>query len=85
FIGWSLIIYLNLTNNLVQHIVPDELRGRVMSIYTLVFLGMSPVGSLLAGSLAERLGPPSAVLILGSIQLFFALMLFTFTSIKKLG
>ncbi len=85
FIGWSYIIYVNLTNNLVQHIVPDELRGRVMSIYTLVMLGMSPIGSLLAGSLADHLGTPTAVLILASVQLFFALFLFFFTKIKKLN
>ncbi|MCE5207135.1 MAG: MFS transporter [Chloroflexi bacterium] len=85
FVGWSYITYVNMTNNLVQHIVPDNLRGRVMSIYTLVLLGMSPIGSMLAGSLAEAVGTPSAVLVCASIQLFFAVVLFIgVPSIRKL-
>jgi MFS family permease len=59
--------------------VPDELRGRVMSVYSMMFMGMAPLGALLAGSLAGILGAPytvalgGAVCILGS--LIFALRL----------
>jgi MFS family permease len=49
--------------------VPDELRGRVMSIYTLVFFGGMPLGALLAGAVAERTSEPAAVLINASIVL----------------
>jgi predicted MFS family arabinose efflux permease len=42
----------------LQTIVPDELRGRVASLYVMSFIGMAPIGSLVAGSVAERVGPP---------------------------
>ncbi len=54
--GFTMITYTATTNTLLQLIVPDELRGRVMSVYTLAFIGFAPVGSLLAGSVAERFG-----------------------------
>ena len=68
-IGWGFMIFINSCNALVQSLVPDELRGRVMSIYTLVFFGFMPLGSLLAGAAAERIGVPSAVM-LGAIIVF---------------
>ena len=84
-IGWAYMTYSNLTNNLVQHIVPDNLRGRVMSIYTLVFMGMTPFGSMLGGSLAEAIGTPSAVFVCASVSLVFAVVLFIgVPSIRKL-
>jgi MFS family permease len=49
--------------------VPDQLRGRVMSIYSMLFLGMSPLGSLLAGWLADRIGAPVTVAIGGFVSL----------------
>jgi len=68
-IGWGFMIFINSCNALVQSLVPDELRGRVMSIYTLTFFGFMPIGSLLAGVAAERIGVPSAVM-LGAIIVF---------------
>jgi hypothetical protein len=47
----------------VQTRTPDELRGRVMSIYNLFFMGLLPVGALLAGTIAEKGGAPLAVLV----------------------
>jgi MFS family permease len=61
------------SNTLVQSIVPDELRGRVMAVYTLMFFGTTPLGSLMAGSLAQALDPAWAVTIGSSITLLFAL------------
>jgi len=75
-VGWAFMTYINLTNNLVQHIVPDHLRGRVMSIYALIFLGMMPIGSMLGGSLAEAFGTPLAVIASASVALVFAIALF---------
>jgi MFS family permease len=57
------------TNTLIQAMVPDQLRGRVMSIYSMLFLGMSPLGSLLAGWLADRIGAPVTVAIGGFVSL----------------
>lgn len=50
--GWSLMSVVNLTNALVQTHIPDELRGRVMAVYILLFQGSFPIGSLIAGWLA---------------------------------
>jgi len=74
--GWAFMTFINLANNLVQHIVPDHLRGRVMSIYALIFLGMMPIGSMLGGSLAEAFGTPLAVIASASVALAFAIALF---------
>jgi hypothetical protein len=45
-----------LANTMIQHLIPDPLRGRVMSFYTLVFFGLFPVDTLLSGGLAQALG-----------------------------
>jgi len=49
------------SNTLVQAMVPDELRGRVMAVYSMMFMGMAPIGALLAGSVANYLGAPNTV------------------------
>lgn len=64
--GFGLILVFNLANAIVQTLVDDNLRGRVMGIYTFIFFGFMPVGSLIMGTLAEKFGEPEAVLI-GSI------------------
>ncbi len=69
FLGWAFMAVVNNTNAMIQSWVPDELRGRVMSVHVWVFMGSLPIGSLLAGALAERLGEPTAVLINGGILL----------------
>lgn len=75
-VGWAFMTFINLANNLVQHTVPDHLRGRVMSIYALIFLGMMPIGSMLGGLLAEVFGTPAAVLASASVALMFAVILY---------
>lgn len=60
-VGWGFMLVISLTNALIQLEVPDELRGRVMGIYTLVFFGLMPVGSLLAGVTATRIGEATTV------------------------
>ena len=54
-------------NTIVQSSAPDELRGRVMSVYMTVFTGTIPIGSLLTGVLAERLGAPMAIGLGGAV------------------
>jgi MFS family permease len=61
--GLSLILVFNLANALVQTFAPNELRGRIMSIYALTFFGLAPIGSLGVGLTAERLGQPAAIFI----------------------
>jgi MFS family permease len=61
-VGVSFVLMFNLSNALVQTLVPDAVRGRVMSVYQLGFLGMAPIGSLAIGAAAERFGEPLTLL-----------------------
>ena len=72
-IGWSLIVMANVTNALVQTSVPDEMRGRVMSIYMLILNGGNPIGSLFAGSAAASFGAPAVVLVCAALLGAFAI------------
>jgi MFS family permease len=60
-LGFMMILNNATTNALLQSVVPDELRGRVMSVYVFMFLGMAPLGSLQAGALARWIGAPYAL------------------------
>jgi MFS family permease len=61
WVGLAFMMIANTSNALVQDLTPDDLRGRVMSIYTLVFFGMAPIGGLLLGLLASWTTAPIAV------------------------
>jgi len=63
--GFGMMQGLTASNTIIQTIVPEDKRGRVMSYYTVAFVGMSPFGSLLAGSLAHAIGAPWTVVISG--------------------
>lgn len=65
--GGAMILNNAVTNTLLQSVVPDGLRGRVMGFFTFVFIGMAPFGAFQAGWLAERLGAPTAVVIGGAV------------------
>ena len=71
--GWSLMSVVNVTNALIQTHVPDELRGRVMGVYILLFQGGTPIGALFAGGLAGNISEATTVLIFASIILIVAL------------
>jgi predicted MFS family arabinose efflux permease len=60
------------SNTIIQTIVSEDKRGRVMSYYTIAFVGMAPFGSLLAGSMAHAIGAPWTVVINGSVVLLGA-------------
>jgi MFS family permease len=57
------------SNTVIQTIVTDDKRGRVMSYYTMAFMGMAPFGSLLAGTMAHKVGAPWTVIMNGSVVL----------------
>lgn len=59
--GFSLVTFFISLNTTIQSVVPDEFRGRVLSLYTLTFMGLSPFGALVLGSIANTLGTPSAM------------------------
>jgi len=77
FIGAGLINYMATTNTMLQIFVSDELRGRVMSFYTLSFIGLAPLGALMVGFIGEHLGPQATVIICGALSLGCALLLLT--------
>jgi MFS family permease len=65
--GFSMMVQMASSNTLIQAMVPDQLRGRVMAVYSMMFMGMAPFGAMLAGLLAERFGAPQAVSLGGLI------------------
>lgn len=72
-VGMFMMVQMASTNTLIQSMVPDRLRGRVMSVYSMMMMGMAPLGALLAGALSNRIGASLTVAlggfcsILGSI------------------
>jgi MFS family permease len=66
-VGFSMMVEMASSNTLIQSMVPNALRGRVMAVYSIMFMGMAPFGALIAGSVAERIGAPTTVAIGGSI------------------
>jgi MFS family permease len=60
-VGYTIMLQMASSNTLIQVMVPDALRGRVMAVYSMMFMGMAPIGALLGGALAERLGAPLTV------------------------
>jgi MFS family permease len=68
-VGFGMMQGMAASNTVIQTLVPEDKRGRVMSYYTVAFVGMTPFGSLLAGGLAHRLGAPRAVMISGAFCL----------------
>ena len=74
--GVALILIMNIANALVQGLVPDALRGRVMSVYSMTFFGCMPIGALWIGAVAEYAGEPAAVLAGAAVGLAVAALLF---------
>lgn len=65
-VGFGMMQGLTASNTIIQTLVPEDKRGRVMSYYTAAFVGMAPFGSLLAGSLAHWIGAPRTVMLTGT-------------------
>ncbi len=80
--GWGMVTFAATSNTLIQSIVPDSLRGRTMSLYTIVMLGLVPAGSLLAGALAERFGV-SVALAVGAL-IWAAIVVLAFAASPRL-
>jgi MFS family permease len=80
--GFSVIPFTATVNALLQSLVPDELRGRVMGVYVFMFLGMTPLGSLQAGAMARWLGAPAALSV--SAAIFLCAITFAATRVPEL-
>jgi MFS family permease len=76
--GAGVILIFNMANALVQTLVQDRLRGRVMSIYSLTFFGLTPLGSLWIGLFAQKFGVPWALVINSSILFIFSCIIWIF-------
>ena len=63
--GFGMMQGVTTSNTILQTLVDEKMRGRVMSYYTMAFVGMAPFGSLLAGALAHAIGAPRTVIISG--------------------
>ncbi|MBZ5508015.1 MAG: MFS transporter [Acidobacteriia bacterium] len=68
-VGFSVVLEMGSSNTLIQSMVPDRLRGRVMAVYSMMFIGMAPLGALLAGSVAHAIGAPMTVALGGAISI----------------
>jgi MFS family permease len=65
--GFCMMVEMAASNTLIQAMVPDRLRGRVMAVYSMMFMGMAPLGALMAGSLAGPIGAPRTVAVGGLV------------------
>ncbi len=75
-VGFCMVLQMASSNTLLQTLSPDALRGRVMSIYSMMFLGMAPFGALLAGALASRVGAPATLTAGGALSILGAAAFF---------
>jgi len=73
--GAAMVTFSASTNTTIQVIVPDELRGRVMSLHALVFAGVTPLGSFLTGSLAQELGVSATFGLVGAVAVLSTLVM----------
>ena len=60
-VGFTMMVQMASSNTLIQAMVPDRLRGRTMAVYSMMFMGMAPLGALFSGALADRIGAPWTV------------------------
>jgi len=64
-VGFAATSQMAATNTIIQERVPDELRSRLMAVYATMFMGVQPIGALLAGGVGKRIGTPNTVLLFG--------------------
>jgi MFS family permease len=76
-VGFSVMLQMGASNTLIQSMVPDQLRGRVMGVYSMVIMGMAPFGGLIAGLAADRLGARATVAAGGAVCLVSACIFWT--------
>jgi MFS family permease len=82
-VGFAATSQMAATNTTVQNRVPDRLRGRVMAVYATMFMGVQPIGSLIAGGVAKRIGAPDTLAVFG-VMLLLASLVFVFRVVMRL-
>ncbi len=83
-VGFAATSQMAATNTLIQNRVPDELRSRVMAVYATMFMGVQPIGALIAGGVAKRFGAQNALTVFGSLVLLGSLI-FIVRVVMRLG
>jgi len=71
-LGFALVVSVAITNTLLQKLVTDQMRGRVMSMFIMSFMGTMPIGNLVAGALSKRYGPQKILAVGGLVVTLFA-------------
>ena len=82
-VGFCATVQMAATNTTLQNRVPDQLRGRIMAVYATMFMGVQPIGSLLAGGVAKRIGAPYTLAVFGTLC-FLGSMVFIFRVVMPL-
>jgi MFS family permease len=81
-VGFAATSQMAATNTTVQNRSPEQLRGRLMAVYATMFMGVQPIGALLAGGLAKRFGAPMTLAIFGSVCLLGSLLFATWVVLR---
>jgi MFS family permease len=82
-VGFAATVQMAATNTIIQSRVPDELRSRVMAVYATMFMGVQPIGSLIAGAVAKHIGAPNTLTIFGAV-VFIGSLIFLFRVVLRL-
>jgi len=83
-VGYAATSQMAATNTLIQNRVPDELRSRVMAVYATMFMGVQPIGALIAGGMAKRIGAQNTLTVFGTLVLLGSLI-FIARVVMRLG
>src|SRR5713226_9558998 len=83
-VGFAATSQMAATNTLIQNRVPDELRSRVMAVYATMFMGVQPIGALIAGGLAKRIGATHTLTVFGSL-VWLGSLIFIVRVVMRLG
>ena len=85
FVGFGMIVHISSINTILQTITDDNMRGRVMSYFTMAIIGIAPFGSLIDGALTDKIGAPNTVMIGGVVSIICSIVFFTrLPMLKKL-
>jgi predicted MFS family arabinose efflux permease len=82
-IGWSFAVYSIGTNTYVQVHSPDRMQGRMVSLYSVLFIGVTPIGNLFAGVVAHLFGPAAAVWVGGALTAAACIVVFLYFSVNR--
>jgi MFS family permease len=83
-VGFCATVQMAATNTTLQNRVPDQLRGRIMAVYATMFMGVQPIGALIAGGIAKRIGAPYTLAVFGTLC-FLGSMIFLFRVVLRLN